>query len=213
MKSSTLFLTALSTILFAASPVFAQTMAPAKLWEVGDKATYTWTLFSKSEQIEEEVVGVSDTEIKMVERMGAKIFDRIYDIQQKGFTKYPCLNSMVQCTFTPANHWADWPLEKGKKWSNPTHFQGATFEGDLTKEHVVEGYEKIKVPAGEFDAYKISFTGKIKGKDNQGRPFAASEKGTYWYGLINGKPNMIKFVYQNTFPEKVVRELISVEYK
>ena len=59
MKSSALFLTALSTILFAASPVFAQTMEPAKLWEVGDKATYTWTLFSKSEQIEEEVVGVS----------------------------------------------------------------------------------------------------------------------------------------------------------
>lgn len=61
--------------------------------------------------------------------------------------------------------------------------------------------------------YKISFTGKFKGKDNKGRSFAASEKGTYWFALINGEPNMIKFVYQNTFPEKVVRELIAVEYK
>ena len=75
-----------------------------------------------------------------------------------------------------ASRWADWPLEKGKKWSNSTHVQGPPFEADLTKEHVVEAYEKIKVPAGEFDAYKISFIGKIKGKDNQGRPFSASEK-------------------------------------
>lgn len=213
MKSSTFFFAALTTILCAAFPVFAQTMEPTKLWEVGDKATYTWTLFSKSEQIEEEVIGVSDAEIKMVERMGEKSFDRIYDTKQKGFTKYPCLNSMVQCKFTPANIWADWPLEKGKKWSNPNLVEGPWGSADLTKEHLVEAYEKIKVPAGEFEAYKISFTGKIKGKDNKGRPFSASEKGTYWYGLINGKPNMIKFVYQNTFPEKVVRELTSVEYK
>jgi hypothetical protein len=213
MKSPIFFLTVLNTILCAAFPVVAQTIEPTKLWEVGDKATYTWTLFSKSSQVEEEVISVSDTEIKMVERMGEKNFDRIYDINQKGLTKYPCLNSMVQCTFTPANRWADWPLEIGKKWSNPSHVQGPTFEADLTKEHVVEAYEKVKVPAGEFDAYRIYFTGKVKGKDNQGRSFSASEKGTYWYGLIKGKPNMIKFVYQNTAPEKVVRELISVEYK
>ena len=213
MKSVSILSTVIGAMLGVSLPVFAQTMEPSKLWEVGDKATYTWTLFSKTEKVEEEVLSVTATEIVMVERMGAKTFDRVYDTQQKGFTKYACLNSMVQCTFTPANRWADWPLEKGKKWSNPTHVQGPTFEADLTKEHTVEGYEKMKVSAGEFDAYKISFTGKIKGKDNKGRPFSASEKGTYWFALINGKPNMIKFVYQNTFPEKVVQELTAVEYK
>ena len=85
MKSSVFSPAALSTILIVSFPVFAQTMEPAKLWEVGDKATYTWTLFSKSEQIEEEVIGVSDAEIKMVERMGEKTFDRIYDTKKKVF--------------------------------------------------------------------------------------------------------------------------------
>lgn len=213
MKSIALLLTLSSFALCAPLPASAQTMEPTKLWEIGDKATYTWTLFAKSEKVEEEVTGVTDTEVIMVERMGTKTFDRIYDIQQKGYTKYPCLNSMVQCTFAPANRWADWPLEKGKKWSNPTHVVGPGGQADLNKEHVVEGFEKIKSPAGEFDACKITFTGKINGKDNSGKPFSASEKGTYWYALINGKPNMVKWVYQNTFPEKVVRELISVEYK
>ena len=213
MKLKAFSFTALIVLFNSVHPALAQTMEPSRLWEVGDKATYTWTLFSKTEQVEEEVLAVTDKEIVMIERMGEKTFDRVYDIQQKGMTKYPCLNSMVQCAFTPANRWADFPLEKGKKWSNPTHVVGPGGEADLTKEHVVEAYEKIKVPAGEFDTYRISFTGKIKGKDKKGNSFSASEKGTYWYALINGKPNMIKWVYSNTFPEKVVRELISVEYK
>jgi hypothetical protein len=204
---------ALTAALIGALPAKAQKMEPSKLWEVGDRAAYTWTLYSKSEKVEEEVVAVSDTEISMVERMGDRNFDRVYDTQQKGFTRYACLNSMVQCTFTPANNWADWPLEKGKKWSNPTHVRGPTFEADLTKEHVVEGYEKVRVPAGEFGAYRISFTGKVKGKDSKGNGFSASEKGTYWYTVINGKPVMVKFVYQNTFPEKVTKELIAVDYR
>jgi hypothetical protein len=203
----------LGAAVIAALPAKAQKMEPSKLWEVGDKAVYTWTLFSKSEKVEEEVVAVTDTEVLMVERMGDKRFDRVYDIRQKGFTKYACLNSMVQCMFTPGNNWADWPLEKGKKWSNPNHLQGPTFEADLTKEHVVDGYEKVKVPAGEFDAYKISFTGKVKGKDSKGNGFSANEKGTYWYTIINGKPIMVKFVYQNTFPEKVTKELLAVGYR
>ena len=83
MKSSVFFLAIRSAILFASFSVFAQTIEPTKLWEVGDKATYTWTLFYKSEQIEEEVIGISDKEIKMIERMGAKTFDHIYDIQAR----------------------------------------------------------------------------------------------------------------------------------
>jgi hypothetical protein len=203
----------LGTAAIGALPAMAQKMEPSKIWEVGDRATYTWSLYSRSEKVEEEVIAVTDTDVSMVERMGDKKFDRVYDIRRKSFTKYACLNSMVQCSFTPGNNWADWPLEKGKRWSNPNHLQGPTFEADLTKEHVAEAYEKVKVPAGEFDAYKISFTGHVKGKDNKGKSFSASEKGTYWYTLINGKPIMVKFVYQNTFPEKVTKELIAVDYR
>jgi hypothetical protein len=213
MRLLNVFLLALGAALLNVLPAVGQEMEPSKLWEVGDMAVYNWTLYSKTAKVEEEVVAVSDTEVTMVERMGDSKFDRVYDARQKRYTKYACLNSMVQCTFTPGNNWADWPLEKGKKWSNPTHVQGPTFEADLTKDHVVEGYEKVKVPAGEFAAYKISFTGKVKGRDSKGKGFSASEKGTYWYTVLKGKAIMVKFVYQNTFPEKVTKELLMVNYK
>jgi hypothetical protein len=74
---------ALSAALIGALPAKAQKMEPSKLWEVGDRAAYTWTLYSKSEKVEEEVVAVSDTEIAMVERMGDRKFDRVYDTQQR----------------------------------------------------------------------------------------------------------------------------------
>ena len=50
-----------------------------------------------------------------------------------------------------------------------------------------ERLEKVKVPAGEFEAFKVSFSGRIKGVDSKGNPFSGKEDGTDWFALINGK--------------------------
>jgi hypothetical protein len=191
----------------------AQKMEPSKYWEVGDKATYIWTHYSKSEPMEEEVLEVSDAEIIMVERRGSKSAARVFDLKQGGFTKYLCWTVSEQCTFSAANRFADFPLEKGKRWSNIQTVHGETFQAELSKEHKVEGFEKVKVPAGEFEACKISFVGRLRGKTTKGNSFAGTEKATYWYALVNGKPNMIKVQYSNSFPDKVTKELVSVSYK
>jgi hypothetical protein len=69
------------------------------------------------------------------------------------------------------------------------------------------------VPAGEFEAFKISFSGRIQGVDAKGSKFTGKEDGTNWIALVNGKPVVVKVVYRNSFGEKASRELTSVAFK
>ena len=53
------------------------------------------------------------------------------------------------------------PLEVGKKWDYKSSWVNKknTGKGRQQMEVIVVGYEKVKVPAGEFDAYKIETKG------------------------------------------------------
>ena len=67
--------------------------------------------------------------------------------------------------------------------------------------------------AGEFQAAKIGFGGRIVGKDSKGQSFRGSEDGADWVAVVNGKPVVVKVEYRNSFGEKASLELASVEYK
>ena len=105
---------------------------------------------------------------------------------------------------------ADFPLEKGKKWVTTFAVKGESFTADVTQERQVDKIEKVKVPGGEFEAAKVSFNGSIKGADAKGKPFSGKEDGADWVALVNGKTMVIKTVYRNSFGEKSTHELISV---
>jgi len=191
----------------------AQTMQPTKQLEVGDKATFRYTNHNKTETMTQEVVAVTGTEIRMLETRGPKRVDLVYDSSQYGFKQYICWPLPELCKFSPPNKYAIFPLEKGKKWTVTNHVVGETFEADLEKKHKVGQLEKVKVPAGEFMAFKITFSGKVKGKNNKGASFRITEKATYWYALINGKALMIKVKYSSTNGDKLTKELTSVNYQ
>jgi hypothetical protein len=187
---------------------FAQTMEPTKMLEVGDKASYAWKNHAKSETMTQEVVEVNGSEIIMVETRGAKSVDRIYAINQGGFKKEMCWAVSELCAYAAPQRMTVFPLKKGKKWTNSQTVQGETFKADLSKKHKVGRLEKVKVPAGEYEAFRIKFSGRVKGEN-----FQFTEKATYWYALVNGKPIMVKLQYSNGNRDKVTMELVSLSYQ
>lgn len=71
------------------------------------------------------------------------------------------------------------PLEVGKQWSyaNDYVLKTAGVEGHINVNVTVVGYEKVRVPAGEFDAFKLERKGNWR--------LSVGETGetteTYWY--------------------------------
>ena len=86
---------------------------------------------------------------------------------------------------SPRSDHSDWrllsfPLEVGKKWAYSDDFlqKDVDYAGHSVVNVAVVGREKVRVPAGEFDAYKL----EAKGKDGvRGGPPARDVTRTYWY--------------------------------
>jgi hypothetical protein len=79
--------------------------------------------------------------------------------------KVMCHPSGQQCAFSPPLALWAFPLQKGMKWETKFTAKGETFTADLDMERKVDRVEKVRVPAGEFEAYKISFKARIKSTD------------------------------------------------
>lgn len=72
------------------------------------------------------------------------------------------------------------PLEVGKKWDFKYNFVSKVGpgKGRWQLDAVIVAYEKVKVPAGEFDAFKIEYKG-FWNNDNNGRNGRLTQ--TTWY--------------------------------
>lgn len=189
------------------------TMERPKEWEVGDNATYKWVLYNKAQQIDEELTAITDTELQYVQRAGGRTYEGALERSTLAALKGMCLGNGQQCAFAPANPFWAFPLQKGKMWMTTFTVKGETFTSEVTQERWVDKIEKVKVPAGEFEAYKISFKGKIRSTDKKGGVYTGKEDGAIWVTLVNGKANVVKIEYRNTFGEKATRELAAVNYK
>jgi len=191
----------------------AEPMAPTKDWEIGDKATYTWTLNAKTQQFDEECTGVTDQEIQITQKVAARTFDGALARGSYHALRGMCFSNGQQCAFSPGLEFVSFPLEKGKQWSQTFTVKGETFTAEVAQERKAEKLEKIKVPAGEFEAFKVTHSARIRGTDAKGASFAGKEEATSWIALVNGKMNVVKVVYRNSFGEKFTRELTSIAFK
>jgi hypothetical protein len=72
----------------------------------------------------------------------------------------------------------------------------------------VDKIEKIKVPAGEFETYKISYSGRIADTNVHG-----TEDGAEWFTVVSGKLCLVKVEYHNSIGEVATMELTSVSFK
>jgi len=191
----------------------AQKMERPKDPEVGDKIVRNWILNNKAQQVTQEVQSVTDTEIRESQKVGDKTFDLVLSKSNLAISAALCESNGQRCTFAPALEWVAFPLEKGKKWTGTMVVTGESFTAEVEYERKVEAVEKIKTAAGEYEAYRINFNGRIKGKDSKGASFSGKEDGKMWVGLISGKPVPLRTEYRNSFGERVTTELVSAALK
>jgi hypothetical protein len=75
------------------------------------------------------------------------------------------------------------PLEVGKSWTfvNDYALKDTGTSGQTKHSVVVLTYEKVRVAAGEFDAFKLESTGTFSGRARTGEPISGITVRTYWY--------------------------------
>jgi hypothetical protein len=76
----------------------------------------------------------------------------------------------------------NFPLAVGKKWSCSTNAYNVIQQAAFTAEYnvTVIANERVRVPAGEFDAFKLQANGRI-GVNGPPGPGASEETRMYWY--------------------------------
>jgi hypothetical protein len=75
------------------------------------------------------------------------------------------------------------PLEVGKRWRYASDwvFKPKGAKGSSIVDVAVIGHEKVKVPAGEFDAFKLVAKGSLHGVSPINSQYAGETTTTYWY--------------------------------
>ena len=75
------------------------------------------------------------------------------------------------------------PLEVGKQWrfASDWEFKVTGSRGSSIADVEVVGYEKVSVPAGEFEAFKLMSKGNIRGMSAKNSVIEAEVTATYWY--------------------------------
>jgi hypothetical protein len=75
------------------------------------------------------------------------------------------------------------PMTVGQRWryASDWWFAGTGGKGTTAAEVEVTGFEKVKVPAGEFEAFRLVRKDKIAGTSPKGSLYDAVIVSTYWY--------------------------------
>ena len=102
----------------------------------------------------------------------------------------------------------NFPLEIGKSWTYANQVETKTDQGDwrMDANVTVAAYEKVTVPAGRFDAYRIEAKGKW-GQQGAAGAGAMEFTETSWYAP--SARAVVKEVYRDASAGEMVRELTS----
>ena len=75
------------------------------------------------------------------------------------------------------------PLEVGKRWRYESNwlFKPKGSQGRTIVDVAVVGHEKVRVAAGEFDAFKLVAKGSLHGTSPINSQYAGETTETYWY--------------------------------
>jgi len=105
----------------------------------------------------------------------------------------------------------DFPLEVGKRWryTSDWFFKPKGSQGSNAYEVRVSAFEKVRVAAGEFDAFKLESTARISGKSPIGSIYEGERTETYWYAPAARA--IVKSVVRNPYLGESTTEL--VEYR
>ena len=103
------------------------------------------------------------------------------------------------------------PLEVGKRWQYATDwlFKPKGSRGSLVVDVEVVAHERIAVPAGEFDAFKLISKGSLSGTSPINSQYDAVITTTYWYA--SAPRAIVRSVSHNPYLGVSTVELVGVQ--
>ncbi len=105
------------------------------------------------------------------------------------------------------------PLEVGKSWRYASDwlFKPKGSKGSIVVDVEVVAHEKIAVPAGEFEAFKLVSKGRVSGTSPINSQYDAVITTTYWYAAT---PRVIvKSVTHNPYLAESTVELVAFQLR
>jgi len=182
------------------SPPGMPGQVPAPEIRVGDSWTYSvrdgFTGLGRGSQ-HYRVTGADGAQIVVaVSREGTEDEIRVYD-RQWSWLKHPATN-LQSFNYSPPYPVFDFPLAPGKRWkmrltaTDPV--DGRRFP--LTIDGTVLGWERVKVPAGEFDALKVRRTVFFD----------------YWESVVRGRSEIVETDWYAPVARQAVRRETTSQY-
>jgi hypothetical protein len=186
---------------------------PATYFQPGDRVVYNWVRNGKASLVEEEWLPAEGDDLRAEQKVGAKRFAVVVAKKSLVIKQMMCVANGQACTFSPGMEFARFPLEVGKRWSTSYTIKGETFTAHVTQERTVERVAKIKVPAGEFETFKIAYTGRMRGAAYGIVPFSGTEEGAEWVTVIAGRLVFARVTYRNSLGDDATLELVSTRFR
>lgn len=105
------------------------------------------------------------------------------------------------------------PLTVGKQWRYVTDwvFKPKAAQGTSAIDVSVIGYERVAVPAGEFEAFKLTSREGVSGTSPVGSVYAGETTRTYWYAPAARA--IVKVVSHNPYLGPSTVELVGLELR
>jgi hypothetical protein len=106
------------------------------------------------------------------------------------------------------------PLQVGRRWDyvNEVVFKDNGSTGRVSNTARVLAYELVRVPAGEFEAFRLEVQGRVHEKSKGGPGIIDGEtRTTYWYAP--SARAIVKSVYWSTCRGTATTELTSFELR
>ena len=105
------------------------------------------------------------------------------------------------------------PLEVGKRWRYETDwlFKPKGSRGRSSVDVAVVAFEKIRVPAGEFDAFRLASREALSGTSPIGSQYAGETTRTYWYAPAARA--IVKMETRNPYLGPSTVELVAFELR
>lgn len=196
--------------LFFSSVVQAQTFPETAEFTAGDKLTYQIKASGKSRKYEFIFSEVSSSIVKGTASIDGKKME--FESPAHGYLgKEFCLADVMECEWSPPVKLFDKTTKVGDKWTATTKIKSKNNTVvDEVIEFKAEQFEKVKVPAGEFESIRVYVTGTIKAKLERGDVYNGTLKMTTWFGVVNNKLVMIKREYTNSFKQPFSQELLKL---
>lgn len=192
----------------------AQKLERTRNWEVGDKLTYNLVMKGRPMRMVEQVLEVTDAEIRMTLLAGDRTYDAALSARDMSRVRGLCQGSGQACTWLPGDVWAAFPLETGKSWSFTMTVTNEGYVTEVASERKVEAVETVDTPAGQFKAYRVSGAESLTSMSKEGKgPYRGMATMTYWLASIKGKLVLVNWEYSNSFGENFTRELQAAELK